>query len=306
MVHSGIWPTMITPFREDGSIDYSLCGKLIEMYDAQGVQGIFACCQSSEMFFLSEDERVELTQFVVDHVPKHISVAASGHVENSLEDQIRTLKRIADTGVETVVLVSNRLAAPQENEDVMRKHIEIILAALPETTFGIYECPYPYKRLQSPEMISWLCDTGRFAFVKDTCSDMAQIGPKLSAVHGSSFKWFNANTDTLLESLRLGAAGLSGIMANFHADLYVRLYHAFLDKDEALAEKLQAALSLMALPAHTLYPVTAKYYLQLLGLPISLYTRSKDVQAFTSDMRRGVKNIWQVSRWLREILGVNI
>ena len=38
---------------------------------------------------------------------------------------------------------------------------------------------------------------------------------------------FNANAQTLLPSLELGAAGFSGVMANFHPDLYARLYQLF-------------------------------------------------------------------------------
>ena len=91
-------------------------------------------------------------------------------------------------------------------------------------------------------------------------------------------------------------------MANFHGDLYVKLYEAFLAGDNELAEKLQSVLSLMAVPGHALYPVTAKYYLQLQGWPISLRTRSKDATQFTADMKRGVENLNRVSQWIRELL----
>ena len=53
-------PVMITPFTEDNRIDYDAVLRIIEWYDKNGVDGIFAVCQSSEMFELSLQERVEL------------------------------------------------------------------------------------------------------------------------------------------------------------------------------------------------------------------------------------------------------
>ena len=50
-ISSGIWPTMITPFSANGTIDYEGLEYLIEWYIREQVSGLFAVCQSSEMFF---------------------------------------------------------------------------------------------------------------------------------------------------------------------------------------------------------------------------------------------------------------
>ena len=52
-IAGGVWPVMITPFTEDNRIDYNAVLRIIEWYDKNGVDGIFAVCQSSEMFELS-------------------------------------------------------------------------------------------------------------------------------------------------------------------------------------------------------------------------------------------------------------
>lgn len=54
---------MLTPFR-DGAVDYPALEALVEWYIAHGVSGLFAVCQSSEMFFLSLEERVGIARFV--------------------------------------------------------------------------------------------------------------------------------------------------------------------------------------------------------------------------------------------------
>ena len=52
-VAKGIYPVMITPYREDLSIDWQAVDSTVEFYIQQGCTGIFAVCLSSEMFQLS-------------------------------------------------------------------------------------------------------------------------------------------------------------------------------------------------------------------------------------------------------------
>ena len=62
-IPNGVYPTMITPFTEDNKIDYNAVEQLLGWYDGK-VDGVFAVCQSSEMFCLSFEERLELMRFV--------------------------------------------------------------------------------------------------------------------------------------------------------------------------------------------------------------------------------------------------
>ena len=80
-----MWPVMLTPFTERGEVDYDGLEKLIEFYEEGGSDGLFATCQSSEIFYLSLEERTKIASFVKKHA--HIPVIASGHVSYSREDQ---------------------------------------------------------------------------------------------------------------------------------------------------------------------------------------------------------------------------
>ena len=59
-IPDGVYPTMVTPFTEDNKIAYHAVEARIGWYAEKGVDGIFAICQSSEIFFLSFEERLEL------------------------------------------------------------------------------------------------------------------------------------------------------------------------------------------------------------------------------------------------------
>ncbi len=298
-IENGVWPTMITPYTEDNKIDYDAVLRIIEWYDKQGVTGIFAVCQSSEMFFLNKEERLELAKFVVENTPKHIGVIASGHVAERVEDQIEEAKAIIDAGVQAYVFISNQFAKPEESDDVVRRNIESLIDKIPGESFGIYECPYPYKRLLTPDNLKWCADTGRFSFLKDTCCSVGQLKAKLDAVSGTNLKIFNANSATLLESLKLGCAGFSGVMANFHSELYAWLCKNF-DKQPQKAELIQAFIGAASVIECQCYPVNAKYHMNLEGVKMTLNCRNKDKDELTPSRMAEVEQMQKLYHYIKK------
>ncbi|MGM8365801.1 dihydrodipicolinate synthase family protein [Virgibacillus sp. W0181] len=294
-IPNGVWPTMITPFKDDGMIDYNSLENLIEWYIDNGVHGLFAVCQSSEIFHMSLKERIELASFVTEKVAGRIPVIASGNVSFALDDQIEEVKAIADTGVDAVVLLTNKLARSDESDEVFKANVETLLSETEGITLGFYECPLPYKRLLSPELLQWCASTGRFSFLKDTSCDIKQIEEKLERVKNSSLKIFNANAPTLLDSLKLGANGYSGIMCNFHSDLYVHLYENW-EKDPEEAINLQSFLGLASTIERQLYPMNSKYFLKLDGILDDYTCRNTDKSQFYGALQLEIKQMHKVSK----------
>ncbi len=271
---NGVWPTMVTPFTDSGALDFAAIPRQVEWYGKHGVAGLFAVCQSSEMFYLSLEERVQLAAAVARAASGRIPVVASGHISASASDQQEEMKRIADTGVDGVVFVTNRFAAEGESDDVWIRNAETLLRAIPDGVgVGLYECPHPYKRLLSERVVRWCTESRRFGFLKDTCCDIDTIASRLKVMNAGGFKLFNANAATLLASLRLGAAGYSGVMANFQPDLYAWICREWRN-EPALAGKIQAYLGVSSALESRSYPQNAKVYQRLLGVPISNFTRT--------------------------------
>jgi 4-hydroxy-tetrahydrodipicolinate synthase len=286
---------MITPFDDSAGIDWKALESLVDWYVAKGATGLFAVCQSSEMFFLSLRERVELARACVRLAGGRVPVIASGHTAESMYDQIDEVKAMADTGVAAVVLITNRFARRGEGEDVFKKNLERLLAAVSDDVLlGFYECPYPYKRVLTPELMRFAVSTGRFGFLKDTSCSMESIRGKIEATADTGFKLFNANAATLLQSLRAGASGYSGVMANFHPELYVRLCRTW-RQNPAEAEELQDFLGFASVMENQLYPVNAMHWLALEGLPIHLNSRRSDSRAFSESMRLEVEQFRRTS-----------
>ena len=287
-INFGTFPTMITPYHDDNTIDYEAVKNITNWYIEQGCTGIFAVCQSSEMVYLSLEEKIKIAETVVETVKKSgkdVSVVASGHNSDDMDAQVRELTAIAETGVDAIVWVSNRLDLQNDGDDVWIANAEKLLRQLPEDiAIGIYECPFPYKRLLTPKILDWCISTGRFTFIKDTCCDPDMLDARLEQIKGTSIRLYNANAQTLLYTLKKGCAGYSGIMANFHPDLYQWLCDNF-DKQPEKAQTVQNFVSLYAFLEVLAYPVTAKYHMNRLGIPMSLWTRSRDHKQFTKYQR---------------------
>lgn len=295
-----LWPVMLTPFTTSGSVDWNALAAMVDWYEENGSTGLFAICQSSEVFYLSLEERVKIASFIKKRA--HIPVIASGHISYALEDQIDELRRVGDTGVDAVILITNRLAQEHEPSQVWMDHLHQVTSALdPSLHLGFYECPYPYKRLISLEELQQLAGDTRYHFLKDTCCDIDLIRKRLNILKGSTMGLYNANTATLLESIQDGAAGFSGVMANFHPDLYAWLLKEYECSPEKAA-RLQSVLTLASFIESHNYPVCAKYHMQKEGLPIELYSRAKNQFDLTALIKDEVDQLCLLEKEIRSLL----
>lgn len=288
-INSGIYATMVTPYNRDGSVDYAAAEAMVDFYARKGCDGIFASCQSSEIFFLSLEERVGLARTVKRRAEKiaseggkRLSVVASGHISESAGDQTKELCGIADTGVDAVVLISNRMDTACTSDRAWMDETARLIETLPDVPLGVYECPYPSKRLMSEAMIRWCLSSGRFQFIKDTCCDAEIIRRRLNCIKDSGFGLYNANAQTLLESLRDGARGYCGVMANFHPELYALLWKLF-GEGCPRADIIQSLLCIAAFTESLAYPLTAKYHLKVFeGIPMEITGRTRDASQLTA------------------------
>lgn len=273
-IKNGVWPTMITPFTDENTVDYNALKVLIEWYIDKGVAGLFAVCQSSEMDFLSLDERIEITRFVVEQANGRVGVITSGHSADTTSEQIQELIVINKVGADAIILITNKIAKEDENDEIFKDNLLKIVNALPEhTKFGLYEKPSPYKRLLSAELLKWIADLDKFVFLKDTSCDMKVIKEKLDAIKGGSLKLFNANAATFIESIHAGAHGYCGVMANFHPESYKKAMDIALDKGDFTT--IESFITLSSVFECQNYPRNAKYYVSINGVPMTTHTRTQ-------------------------------
>ena len=301
----GSFPTMITPFTPDGAIDWPCLAGLIEWYIANGCTGLFACCLSSEMYNLTEEERLQLAGFVSEKAAGRVSVVGSGTFGGAIEEQAAFVNKMAEK-VDAVVVLPCQLCKEGESEQVFKANVTKLLE-LTKCPLGVYECPAPYWRILSAECLQWVAATGRFIFHKDTCCKTAEIKAKLQALQsnasGNPFRFYNANVETLHFSNQLGGNGFSGISANFYPML-----HAYLCKSpsKANANKVQRFISVAEQVVVDNYPASAKVFLGLHdGFEISAHCR-KGEYSFNEVQMLHLRHMKGMLEDLCEQLGIAI
>ena len=217
----GIIPVMLTPFDDQGAIDWGSLEALIEWYLEKGAEGLFAVCQSSEMQFLSLAERIELARFTVKAVSGRAPVIASGHIADDAADQAAELLAMTKTGIDGLVLVSNRLDRDNEGLGQFRTALAAATNSLPDDLpLGLYECPAPFRRLLTDDEIKFLADDHRFVMIKDVSCDLDIVTRRLGLAKGSGLAINNANAAIAHDAFKAGADGFCGVFNNFHPDLY--------------------------------------------------------------------------------------
>lgn len=300
----GFIPVMLTPFKDNGSIDFDALTRLTEVYLNAGAKGLFANCLSSEMFELSSAERIDIIKQVIKVAGGSVPVVATGTFGGTIEEQAQFVNKVHNTGTAAVILLNSMLAAESESDDVFNDRVFQLLDLTPNVPVGFYECPVPYKRLLSPKQLQDFVATGRVIYHKDTSLDIEQIKQKLAVTGNKEFGLYDAYMVHAVETLKAGSAGLSCIQGNYFPELIVWLCDNYDNSD--LEEELASVQSFLVDNMdvmHHVYPAVSKYFLQRRGLNISTFTRRK-VGAFDSGVKQKVDVLFEDYKRLQEYLKI--
>lgn len=266
---------MITPYNLKAKVDFEVVSTLIDFYLAAGVKGFFANCLSSEMYSITEDERLELTEHIVRYVNGRAPVVATGSFGLTIEDKAEFTKKIYATGIEAVIMITGHFANVDDTDEVLLRNFEKIFRLTGNIPLGLYECPAPYKRILPAPTFSELIKSNRFVYHKDTSIELEQVKAKLELVKGSKLEFYDAHTPNALYSLQMGAKGMSSISGNFYPEVLVWMCNNA--NNEAVQQKvswLQSELTRVDPLIHQAYPMSAKYFLRKRGLPVRTISRA--------------------------------
>jgi len=301
----GFIPVMLTPFKNNGDIDYDILTQLTEIYLKAGASGLFANCLSSEMFELEDDEKLQAIKHIIKVVDGAVPVVATGTFGGAITKQADFVKRVHDTGAQAVIILNSLLAAENESDAVFNERVFDLFDQTDNIPLGFYECPVPYKRLLSPQQLIDFVATGRVIYHKDTCLDINLVKQKLAAGKANAdFGLYDAYMVHAVESLKAGSAGLSCIQGNFFPELIVWLCKNYADDSKTHeVDMVQQFLIDNMDVMHNVYPIIAKYWLTKRGLNISTITR-RNVGVFTPTTRKQIEHLYGDYNSLKDRIGI--
>ncbi|MEK3916626.1 dihydrodipicolinate synthase family protein [Paenibacillus sp. FSL H7-0331] len=264
---SGVYSLLLTPFLQDGSIDWNCYDKYVDWQLSMQPNGLFAVCGSSEMGMLTLDERLSLAEIAVKRAG-NTPVVATANVSPDTGNHAEELRRMEETGVSGVVFIPPK--GMGENQERLGAYFAD-LASRSSVPVILYECPLNKPHLIDPHVYSSLVVNHGIVGIKDTTCTIEGIEAKIKGAPNSIV--YQANTQHMLDAIHLGARGIMAITATAAADVVIQLWReATTHSDVAVKthKKLVALNDALGLG----YTATAKYLAALRGIPMSHVTRS--------------------------------
>lgn len=263
---AGVISLMLTPFTENGGIDWPAYARYTEWQAARQPAGLFPVCGSSEMMWLTASERSQLVAETIRRAG-NLPVIATGNLDPDIHQHADEARRIADLGAAAIVLVP----PPQVSGDNARYHdyIASLAAALPCPVL-VYEWPLVNNYLMDTQVFAELAREGVIAGIKDTTCTYEGILAKQRVAADAIV--YQANTPFMLDSLEMGAQGIMAITSTAQPDLVIALWNAY-HSGSGSAHAVHRELVYLDALLRLAYPATAKYLMNLRGVPMSTYTR---------------------------------
>lgn len=303
----GFIPVMLTPFKNNGDIDYDILTQLTELYLNAGAKGLFANCLSSEMFELEDDEKLQVIKHIINVVDGAVPVVATGTFGGPVRKQAGFVKKVHDVGTKAVIVITSLMAKEDEGDNVFGENMATLFDLTGDIPLGFYECPVPYKRVLTPEQLGYYVGIGRIIYHKDTCLDLNQVKEKIAACNSNpEFGLYDAYMGHAVKSLQAGSAGLSCIQGNFFPEMIVWLCDNYANESlKTEVDMIQQFLIDNMNVMHQVYPTIAKYCLHKRGLNISTITR-RNVGVFSPSTRKKIENLYGAYSNLQSKLGIRI
>lgn len=237
-VFRGSGVALITPFREDKSIDYTMLERLVERQIAGGTDALIVCGTTGEPATLSGEERADVIRCVVQTCAGRIPVIA-GCGSNATQQAVTNAKEAQKLGADALLVVT-----PYYNKATqtgLYEHFKCIANAV-ELPMLLYNVPSRTGCNLLPETIAGLADAcSNIVGVKEASGNISQIA-KLAELTYGRLDLYSGNDDQVVPVMSLGGAGVISVLANLVPASVHAMTAAYLNQEAEKALELQLSL----------------------------------------------------------------
>lgn len=239
---AGVIPPVVCPLNDDYSVDHESLARHVERLIANGVDGLFALGSSSEVVFLTRDNRREFLKTVVATAAGRVPIIA-GVIDTTT---LRVAEHVADAleiGVQGLVATAPFYTRTHPNE--IAEHFRRIHALAPELPLYAYQIPICVNVTLGDELMLQLAEEGVLHGMKDSSGlDGAtrSLIRKRNARGLQRFKVLTGSETTVDLNYFFGADGVVPGLGNVDPAGYVRLQRAALAGDWDAAREEQERL----------------------------------------------------------------
>ena len=221
----GSMVALITPFHEDGSINFEKLEELLEFHIANKTDAILVLGTTSESPTFTAEEDFEIVKLAVEVCKGRVPLMANAG-SNDTRTSFQKAKRFADAGVDSLLCISPYYN--KANKRGLYHHIADVADSV-DIPIVVYNIPGRTGINIPIDVMTELAKKDNIAGVKEATGDMSYVAKLAKATRDMDFHIWSGNDDITIPMMALGGSGCISVWANLQPDKTVEMTHSFLE-----------------------------------------------------------------------------
>ncbi len=217
---------LITPFHEDGSVNFEKLKELVEWHIANKTDGILVLGTTGESSTMTHEEDDSVVACVIETVNKRVPVIV-GAGSNNTATMLKKSIDYEKMGADQLLLISPYYN--KTNEEGMILHFKTVADAV-HIPIILYNIPGRTGCSISEHAISVLSKHPNIKGIKEASGNMS-YAMNISRYLNDDFVMYSGNDDIIVPMLSLGSSGVISVLANILPEQTHELVKKYLDGD---------------------------------------------------------------------------
>ena len=217
-VFTGTCPALVTPFDQNGTINYDAFARLIEAQIASGVDAVCVCGTTGESATMSIREHIAAVEFCIKQVNHRVKVIA-GTGSNDTSAAVYLTQHAQDSGADAALLVSPYYN--KASQTGLIKHYEYI-ADRTDLPMILYNVPGRTGVSFTAETYKVLSQNPKINGVKEASGNFSLLA-HTRYLCGDDFYIWSGNDDQVVPMMSLGAKGVISVASNIIPEVMVKM-----------------------------------------------------------------------------------
>ena len=231
----GSMVALITPLKEDGSINLEKLEELLEFHISKKTDAILVLGTTSESPTFSAEEDFEIVKRSVEVCKGRVPLIANAG-SNCTRTSFEKAKRFTDAGVDCLLCISPYYN--KANKTGLYHHIADVADSV-DIPIIVYNIPGRTGINIPVDVMTELAKHNNIAGVKEATGDMSYVAKLAKATHDMDFNIWSGNDDITVPMMALGGSGCISVWANLQPEKTVEMTHAFLEGNTQRAIDIQ-------------------------------------------------------------------
>jgi len=252
---------IVTPFNQDGSVNFSKLGELVDWQIQNGTDGIVALGTTGESATMTDEEDDAVCEYVLKRVNGRIPVIV-GSGSNCTASMLEKSLRYQAMGAQGLLIIAPYYN--KTNEEGMYRHFATVVDAV-DIPCILYNVPGRTGCSISEGVVKRLAGHPNVMGIKEASGNMS-YACKIARYLGPDFAMYSGNDDITVPILSIGGSGVISVLANILPQQTHDMVMAYLSGDTAAATAAQLRyLELINSLFLEVNPIPVKAALNMMG-----------------------------------------